>query len=92
MGNRLISIAVGVCLFLSVLDAQTWEKPKRLTWNVGESKDAELVVDSGGKIHVVWRDSSQGNSEIYDEKSTNGGAAWVGSKNSPRMEQPQHLR
>jgi len=80
MGKRLISIVIGVCLVLSALNAQTWGKSKRLTWNAGNSKDAELVVDSGGKIHIVWHDSSLGNSEIYYNKSTNSGAGWVGSK------------
>jgi hypothetical protein len=80
MGKRLISIGVGVCLIFTGLNAQTWGKSKRLTWNSGDSKAAVPVVDSGGIIHVVWRDSSPGNSELYFKKSTNGGTTWVGSQ------------
>ena len=41
---------------------------KRLTWNSGNSGDPAIVVDSAGNIHVVWRDSTPGNSEIYYKK------------------------
>jgi hypothetical protein len=43
----------------------TW-KTKRLTWNLGQSMEPFLAIDTSDKIHVVWDDDSSGSSrEIY---------------------------
>ena len=54
----------------------TWTT-KRLTHNSGESYSPAIATDSNNHIHVVWRDTVPGNSEIYYKRSTNGGAAWT---------------
>jgi hypothetical protein len=50
-----------------------WGGAQRLTWNSGHSSAPAIYVDSSNKIHVVWDDSTSGESEIYYKKSTNGG-------------------
>jgi hypothetical protein len=35
-----------------------------------------VAVDSSNGIHVVWRDETPGNREIYYKRSTDGGATW----------------
>jgi hypothetical protein len=50
-------------------------RQQRLTWS-GESPSASILADGSGNLHVVWRDSTPGNSEIFYKKSTNGGASW----------------
>jgi hypothetical protein len=57
-----------------------WQATKRLTWNSGSSTNPALGLDSNGHIHVVWEDSTPGNSELYYKKSTNGGANWSKAK------------
>jgi hypothetical protein len=59
---------------------ESWGSSKRLTWNSEWSVSPELSVDSSDHIHVVWRDDTPGNSEIYYKKSTNGGVSWGSSK------------
>jgi len=45
----------------------TWSI-KRLTWNSGGSCDPTIAIDSSGNIHVVWKDNTPGNLEIYYKK------------------------
>lgn len=54
----------------------TW-MTKRLTYNSGSSLHPSLAVDSSNHIHLVWRDFSPGNDEIFYKKSTDGGATWM---------------
>lgn len=42
-----------------------WGGAKRLTWNTGISSSPDLFIDLTQTIHVVWLDTSPGNSEIY---------------------------
>jgi hypothetical protein len=56
----------------------TWSGNKRLTWNSGNSESPSIAVDSSNKIHVVWRDFSPGNYEIYYKRSFDGGITWSG--------------
>jgi len=58
----------------------TWTSGKRLTWNSGWSQEPVIAADSSGHLHVVWRDETPGNSEIYYKKSTDGGATWMSSQ------------
>jgi hypothetical protein len=57
-----------------------WEPVQRLTWNSGESMRPRAVVNSTGEVHLVWYDSTPGNSEIYYKKSTDGGGVWTTSQ------------
>ena len=56
----------------------TWSGNKRLSWNSGSSESPSIAVDSSNNIHVVWRDFSPGNYEIYYKRSTDGGITWSG--------------
>jgi predicted neuraminidase len=46
----------------------TWTTPLRLTWTPGFSEVPAIGVDSSGNLHVVWRDNTPGNYEIYYKK------------------------
>jgi len=54
----------------------TWTSGKRLTWTPDMSRISDIVADPSGQLHVVWRDRTPGNYEVYYKKSTNGGTAW----------------
>jgi hypothetical protein len=58
----------------------TWGSTKRLTWNANHSYRPSIAVDSSSTIHVVWEDSTPGNTEIFYKKSTNGGVNWSNTK------------
>jgi len=53
---------------------------KRITWNSGNSGNPDVLIDTGGNIHVAWYDNTPGNSEIYYKKSADGGATWASTK------------
>lgn len=57
----------------------TWETDTRLTHNYAYSLNPSLAV-SGSELHVVWRDSRDGNAEIYYKRSTDGGISWEADK------------
>ena len=40
----------------------------RLTWNPGNSMEPAIAIDTSDQIHVVWKDSTPGNNEIYYRK------------------------
>jgi len=54
----------------------TWSSAQRLTWSTGDSEFPEIALDASGIIHVVWRDDTPGNGEIYYKGSTDGGTTW----------------
>jgi len=58
----------------------TWAAAKRLTWTTGLSVTPVIAADSSGRLHVVWRDDSSGNAEIYYKKSSNRGTTWETNK------------
>jgi BNR repeat-like domain len=58
----------------------TWSASKRLTENSGWSSDPAIAANSGGTIHVVWDDTTPGNTEIFYRLSSDGGATWGASK------------
>jgi len=58
----------------------TWSSINRLTWNSGESENARITADSGSGIHVIWKDDTPGNSEIYYKRSTDSGLSWTAPK------------
>jgi hypothetical protein len=45
----------------------TWAT-KRLTWNSGNSWFSSVAISPNDHIHVVWRDDTPGNNEIYYRK------------------------
>jgi len=70
----------------------TWAANQRLTWNSGASEAPAVGVFPSGNPHVVWRDNTPGNYEVYYRKSTDGGTTWAanqrltwtsGASNSP---------
>jgi len=60
----------------SINGGTSWSAPTRLTWNSGDSEDPIVAVDSTGIVHVVWRDTSYGNTEILYKRSSNHGFSW----------------
>jgi BNR repeat-like domain len=58
----------------------SWAASKRLTMNSGYSQYASVAVDSLGRLHVVWQDSTPGYYKIYYKKSTDGGDSWAPSQ------------
>jgi len=55
-----------------------WSTPERLTWNSGESWYADIAVDQVNGVHVVWKDDTPGNNEIFYKHSTDSGMNWSG--------------
>jgi len=53
----------------------SWSADQRLTADSGFSITA-CVAASGPLVHVVWRDSRDGNEEIYYKRSTDYGVSW----------------
>jgi hypothetical protein len=51
----------------STSGGDSWET-KRLTWNSGLSEHPDMAIDNNSSIHVVWRDNTPGNYEIYYKK------------------------
>jgi hypothetical protein len=72
-----VAFFIGVFLLIQPISAQTWQSPKRLTWNSANSFSPVIATDSNDNIHVLWHDWAPGNLEIYYKKSTNGGSTWT---------------
>jgi hypothetical protein len=71
----------------------TWGSDIRLTTDAAISILPSLAV-SGAAVHVVWRDSRDGNQEIYYKGSSDGGTTWgadtrltnsIGTSTSPSV-------
>jgi hypothetical protein len=75
--NSLIIGIFGFFFLIQPICAQTWIAAKQLTYNSGDSETPAIDVDSNNHLHVVWKDATPGNWEIYYKKSTNGGAIWT---------------
>jgi hypothetical protein len=58
----------------------TWSGARRITWNLGDSRNPAIALDSSNNIHVTWHDGTPSNYEIYYRKSTNGGVSWGSAK------------
>ncbi|MBI5402880.1 MAG: T9SS type A sorting domain-containing protein [Ignavibacteriae bacterium] len=52
-----------------------WGTDTRLTNNPANSESPSIAV-SGSIVHIVWFDERDGNTEIYNKRSTNGGVNW----------------
>jgi len=53
----------------------SWGSDMRLTDNFGSSIQVNVAA-TGQVLHVVWRDSYDGNPEVYYKRSTDGGISW----------------
>jgi len=72
-------LAMGLFL-LSPAARADWQPAKRLTWNSGESSAPRVVLDSSGRLHLVWEDLTPGNFDVFYKKSTDGGDTWTANK------------
>jgi hypothetical protein len=50
---------------------------KKVTWSAGTSWHPDISIDGIGSLHLVWKDDTSGNLEIYYKNSTDGGATWA---------------
>ncbi|MCR4287628.1 MAG: hypothetical protein NUW09_06415, partial [Deltaproteobacteria bacterium] len=62
---------------------------KRLTNNAGDS-GVPSIAASGSNVHVVWRDSTPGNWEIYHAVSYDNGATWTEKRLTNNSGASQH--
>ncbi len=53
----------------------SFETDIRLTDSIGASEDPCIAL-AGTSIHVLWKDSRNGNTEMYYKRSTNNGSTW----------------
>jgi hypothetical protein len=58
----------------------SWTTGQRITWTAGGSSRTCVATDPSGYLHVVWRDETPGNQEVYYTKSTDGGVSWASAK------------
>jgi hypothetical protein len=73
-----ILTGMGLLLCLSFLvQAQTWDPVKRLTYTTGDSYDSAIATH-GAYVHVVWIEYDLGTyyRDIYYKRSTDFGATW----------------
>ena len=57
----------------------TWSAPTRLTWTSANTYVPTIAADSGNGIHIVYRDDSPGEAEIFYKSSPNYGLTWSGN-------------
>jgi len=58
----------------------TWSAEESLTSTSGSSCSPAMAATLVNTLHVVWRDGTPGNEEIYYKKSGNGGLTWSADK------------
>jgi len=58
----------------------TWSPARRVTWTSGGTYSPAISVDSGEGVHVVWRDDTPGDDEIFYTSSPDGGTNWSPAK------------
>ncbi len=79
--GRFLIFLLALGLYCLTADARAdWSATKRLTWNSGASSQPAIAMDSTNAVHVVWRDDTPGNYELYHKKSTDGGTSWSTAK------------
>jgi hypothetical protein len=74
--KKLFVFFTGIIFLISILNAQTWQRPDRLTWNSENSNFPSAASDSNHTIHLVWQDETPGNAEIFYRKSTDTETTW----------------
>jgi hypothetical protein len=73
-----ILTGMGLLFCLSFLvQAQTWDPVKRLTYTTGDSYPPAIAA-SGANVHVVWLEYNYGtySEDLFYKKSTDYGATW----------------
>jgi len=55
----------------------TWSTGERISWTEYQSEAPDIVSDPFAAVHVVWRDDTPGNKEVFYRKSTDGGTNWA---------------
>lgn len=73
-------LIISVMIFCQSLSGLTWSPSLRLCWNPGDSRSPVVAVGTDDSIHVVWRDGTPGNLELYYRRSTDGGSSWSALK------------
>jgi len=58
----------------------TWSAPLRLTYTLDYSLLPALAVDAGDNLHLVWRESSPGNWEIFYKYMSQATKNWTPAK------------
>jgi hypothetical protein len=53
---------------MSTDGGSTWQASQRISWTSVRSWSLAMAADSSGNLHLVWRDYSPGNWEIYYKK------------------------
>lgn len=66
---------------ISVPPRSQWTADRRLTFNPADSQLSynfawSIAADEAGRVHVVWYDKRDGNSQVYYKRSADGGATW----------------
>jgi hypothetical protein len=59
----------------------SFSPPQTLSTNLGNSTEAQMVLDASGNIDVVWADSTSGKFDIFLSRSTDQGASFSSPKN-----------
>ena len=61
----------------SVDGGNNWDADQRLSSNSSFSEYPSVTI-SGAKVNIAWEDNRDGNREIYNKYSTDGGVSWSG--------------
>jgi hypothetical protein len=59
----------------------SFSPPQTLSTNLGNSTEAQIVLDASGNIDVAWADSTSGRFDIFLSRSTDQGASFSSPKN-----------
>lgn len=67
----------GQIFYTQSLDSgDTWSEGEIISSDSADSGEPAITVNSQNTLHIVWRDSRHGESEIYYRKSADGGSTW----------------
>jgi hypothetical protein len=58
----------------------SWLASKRITWTNGASAYGKIAADSSNRLHVIWKEETAENAEIFYKKSTDNGETWATNK------------
>ena len=73
MKHRILGIGIFILTASGWIYGQTWDHLKRLTYTSGINLYVKVATDSSNVVHVVWKDETVGNSEIYYKNCSGGG-------------------
>jgi|GEM_PF-469097 len=57
---------------------QTWTSDERITADPATSMEPVICADYMGGVHIVWKDTRDGDYELYHKRSLDGGTTWEG--------------